>query len=398
MQLMKLLHKSFEKQLPSIHQVRLKNLMDASETLIRVNKLSLTALGRNLSNQSKTRSNIKKIDRLLNNSHLQEESTSLYNVMTSNLIYIGSCPWLHIDWSCICSLTNLYLLRASISMSGRSITIYEESHPKKNENHHPTHKEFLNNLKAILPASIKPVIVTDAGFRGPWFTAVLAMGWDFVGRLRNKNLVCLDDAWQLSKSLYQGANVKPKYLGNGVLTKKLKVPAHFVLYKGKKKNRHKLKKNKARSNAGMSKRYAKSHKEPWLLVSSLAPFKKFALETVKIYRQRMRIEENFRDTKCTRYGFGLKESRTRSPERMKILLLIAAVATFACWLAAIITRQNGAASDFQAHSSKFKSVLSSVFLGREALKKGIKVTQEQFTILIYHLLQMTNEAKLGATI
>ncbi len=76
MQLMKLLHKSFEKQLPSIHQVRLKNLMDASETLIRVNKLSLTALGRNLSNQSKTRSHIKKIDRLLNNPHLQEESYS----------------------------------------------------------------------------------------------------------------------------------------------------------------------------------------------------------------------------------------------------------------------------------------------------------------------------------
>ena len=101
MQLMKLLHKSFEKQLPSIHQVRLKNLMDASETLIRVNKLSLTALGRNLSNQSKTRSNIKKIDRLLNNPHLQEESPSLYNVMTSSLIYIGSCQWLHIDWSCI---------------------------------------------------------------------------------------------------------------------------------------------------------------------------------------------------------------------------------------------------------------------------------------------------------
>lgn len=114
-------------------------------------------------------------------------------------------------------------------MSGRSITIYEESHPKKNENHHPTHKEFLNNLKAILPASVKPVIVTDAGFRGPWFTAVLAMGWHFVGRLRNKNLVCLDDTWQLSKSLYQGANGKPKYLGNGVLTKKLKVPTHFVL-------------------------------------------------------------------------------------------------------------------------------------------------------------------------
>ena len=133
-------------------------------------------------------------------------------------------------------------------------------------------------------------------------------------------------------------------------------------------------------------------------MTSLTTSADLAEQTVNIYRQRMRIEENFRDTKCTRYGFGLKESRTRSPERMKILLLIAAVATFTCWLGAIITRQTGAAADYQAHSSKFKSVLSSVFLGREALKKGIKVTKKQFAILIHHLFQATKEAKLGAVI
>ena len=131
MQLMKLLHKTFKKQLPSIHQVRLTNIMNASETLIRVNKISLTALGRNLSNKNKTRSNIKKMDRLLGNSHLHKESLSFYRVMASKLINKGSCPWLHIDWSCICHLTQLYVLRASLSMSGRSIVIYEESHPKK---------------------------------------------------------------------------------------------------------------------------------------------------------------------------------------------------------------------------------------------------------------------------
>jgi hypothetical protein len=218
--------------------------------------------------------------------------------MASNLINPGSRPWLHLDWSCICSLTDLYLLRASLSMPGRAIVIYEECHPKKNENHHPTHKVFLNRLKAILPSSVKPVIVTDAGFRGPWFSEVLSMGWDFVGRLRNKNLMRLDNTltWQLSKSLYQGANSCPKYLGPGVLTQRLKVPAHFVLYKGKKKNRHKLKKDNTRSKASKSKRYAKGHKEPWLLVTSLAPSFNIAKEVVKIYRHRMRIEENFRDT------------------------------------------------------------------------------------------------------
>jgi hypothetical protein len=75
------------------------------------------------------------------------------------------------------------------------------------------------------------------------------MGLNFVGRLRNKNLVCLDntDDWQLSKSLYHGANEKAKKLGHAILTEKLKVPVNLVLYKGKKKNRHKLKQNKKRA-------------------------------------------------------------------------------------------------------------------------------------------------------
>lgn len=58
----------------------------------------------------------------------------------------------------------LYVLRASLSMSGRSMVIYEESHPKKKENNHATHKEFLNQLKKLLPSSVTPIIVTDAGF------------------------------------------------------------------------------------------------------------------------------------------------------------------------------------------------------------------------------------------
>lgn len=152
--------------------------------------------------------------------------------------------------------------------------------------------------------------------------------------------------------------------------------------------------SKMRKYASNNKRYIKAHKEPWLLVTTLYQSNEMALKTVKIFRQRMRIEENFRDTKCTRYGFGLRESRSRSPERMKILLLISALATFACWLAAIITRQAGAASDYQAHSSKFKSVLSWVYLGREALKRGIKITRKEFSPLLLSLFHVVDKVKL----
>lgn len=392
MQLTGLLHNTLKKQLPFIHKARLNTLFDAVNTLIKTNRLSLTALGRNLSKKNKTRSNIKKIDRLLGNVHLHNETFSFYQALASNLIKEGSCPWLHIDWSCISSVTNLYLLRASLSMQGRSIVIYEECHPKKNENNHLTHKAFLNKLKTILPLHTKPVIVTDAGFRGPWFAEVKKMGWDFVGRVRHKNLIKLDNSlkWKLSGNFYSQSKEKPCYLGSGLLTRKLQVSAHFVLYKSKKKKYQ----GKTREYAIERARYIASHKEPWLLATSLPLSEEIALKTVRIYKQRMRIEENFRDTKCTRYGFGLKESRSRSVMRMKILVLISALATFACWLAGIMTKKAKLASDYQAQSSKSKGVLSNVYLGREALKRGIKLTQKQFSNLILELFNQAREVQL----
>jgi hypothetical protein len=60
MQLLKLLHKTFEKTVPTIHKTRLKNVLSAVEAVFHSNKLTLTALGRHLSHPIKTRNNIKK--------------------------------------------------------------------------------------------------------------------------------------------------------------------------------------------------------------------------------------------------------------------------------------------------------------------------------------------------
>jgi hypothetical protein len=391
-----LLHKTFEEKLPQVHLSRLSSLMTVCSTAVSDNKLNVTGLGRSISNTNKECSNIQKVDRLVGNGLLQAERASFYKVMLSYIMTPDTSPWIHIDWTCINSTTNLYVLRASLSMKGRSIVVWEECHPKKKENNHATHKEFLNKLKTLLAPGVKPVIVTDAGFRAPWFAYILKLGWDFVGRLRNKNLITLDETstWALSSTYFKLATSIPTYLGEGLLTEEGKVPVHCVLFKGKSKGRHQVNKNKKTSKSGKSKRYAAANKEPWFLVTSLSAKEKPVLIT-NIYRQRMRIEENIRDTKCTRYGLGLKNSLTRCPQRMNILLLIAAIATLAAWIAGLFTKNNGNASDFQAHSAKFTSVLSIVFLGRRVLKKGLDITQEQFQytcLLLYHLvLQIQQE-------
>lgn len=395
MQQMTLLHKKFSKELPFIHKTRLNCLMSTCITASTSNTLFLTGLGRRALSATKTSSNIEKVNRLLGNKHLHLERMAFYASMSSQLIPRWMSPWIHIDWSCINSTTNLYLLRASLSVKGRSIVVYEECHPKKKENNHSTHQQFLKNLKTVLPLCAAPIIVTDAGFRGPWFMAVRQMGWHFVGRLRNKNLVLMEgtQTWQLSSSFFGQATGKPTYLGHALLTEKQQVPTHIVLYKGKNKNRHKRHLNKKIRSAGMNKRYSDAAKEPWLLVTSLPQARDNPYHIVNIYRQRMRIEENFRDTKCPHYGLGLKKSLTKTPERMAILLLIAAIATWAAWLAGLITIFTGKSSDFQAHSAKFTQSLSVVYLGREAIKKQLTISHSQFIKAINALAKMVIDSQ-----
>lgn len=396
MQQMTLLHKKFSKELPFIHKTRLNCLMSTCITASTSNTLFLTGLGRGALSETKTSSNIEKVNRLLGNKHLHLERRTFYAAMSSQLIPGWMSPWIHIDWSCINSTTNLYLLRASLSVKGRSIVVYEECHPKKKENNHSVHQQFLKNLKTILPLCAAPIIVTDAGFRGPWFMAVRQMGWHFVGRLRNKNLVLMEgtQTWQLSSSFFGQATGKPTHLGHALLTEKQQVPTHIVLYKGKNKNRHKRHLNKKISVSGMNKRYSDAAKEPWILVTSLPQARDNPNHIVNIYRQRMRIEENFRDTKCPHYGLGLKKSLTKAPERMAILLLIAAIATWAAWLAGLITILAGKASDFQAHSAKFTRSLSVVYLGREAIKKQLIVSHSTLINAINTLATMVIDSQL----
>ncbi|MFY7697780.1 MAG: hypothetical protein ACOVQX_03045 [Legionella sp.] len=62
--------------------------------------------------------------------------------MATRLIPRWMSPWIQVDWSCINLTTNLYLLRESLSVRGRSIVLYEECHPKSKEKNHAVHKQF----------------------------------------------------------------------------------------------------------------------------------------------------------------------------------------------------------------------------------------------------------------
>jgi hypothetical protein len=60
-----------------------------------------------------------------------------------------------------------------------------------------------------------PVIVTDAGFRGPWLREVEALGWDWVGRIRNsiKYFQPEIQRWCAIRSLYRETTPRVRHLG-----------------------------------------------------------------------------------------------------------------------------------------------------------------------------------------
>jgi len=118
-----------------------------------------------------------------------------------------------------------------------------------------------------------------------------------------------------------------------------------------------------RSRAKASQRSARAAKEPWLLVASPRLAALSAKHVVKLYRQRMQIEQSFRDMKSQYFGEGLERSRSSGVGRFSVLVLIASLAAFLLWL--LGTAAEAAGLHQQLHpSNRKRRVYSKLFLAR----------------------------------
>lgn len=72
-------------------------------------------------------------------------------------------------------------------------------------------------------------------------------------------------------------------------------------------------------------------------------------EIMKLYRRRMQIEQNFRDEKSERFGFGLRASYSRSAERIQVLSLLATLSTIVLWLLGYHAENKGLHLRYQAN-------------------------------------------------
>ncbi len=364
-----ILDRCFAKDLHSIHTARRKSVFFAVDALLRGGRLSLTELGRAARGRALPKHNIKRIDRLLGNRHLARELPEFCAAMAAFLVGDVARPTVLVDWTRIGE--SHYALVASIPRDGRAMPLYYEVHSKYRLSNPDVERRFLHQLRRVLPAHCRPTIVTDGGYRNPWFGEVQAMGWDYVGRLSTHVYVraLKGSEWSRNDALEQAASSRPRDLGL-CATAKTRPMTHRVVVAPKfTRNPSRPPAARRRGDRGRGHQRTKDRNQvPWVLATSREDLS--AKQVIALYALRMQIEETFRDTKNIRFGWSFRHALTRSKSRYAILLLLAALAGFVLTVIAIAAEEKQLHLRYQANTIRDRRVLSLFHLGKAILARA----------------------------
>ena len=368
-----ILHRILSTSIPEIHVKRLGSLLAAVEAVVSGSRLTLSDMGRGLHGQVAVKHNIKRIDRLLGNSSLHIEIPKLYEALVRQCLDGIPMPLIVIDWSDLTPDRRWQLLRASVAIEGRSMTLYEEVHPQSQATSPRVHEAFLASLSTMLPSGCVPILVTDAGFRGAWFRLVNRIGWYWIGRVRNRDMVSSAgiDTWAGCKTLYPLATAKAKSLGQYHYVRSYPVLCRLVLVKRIKRDRHKKSRLGKRVHSSRSLKNARAQREPWLLAASPKLAHLSARAVVAVYAQRMQIEESFRDLKSERFGLGFSANRSTQKTRLGVLLLVGCLASFVLRLIGEVGKVRQMEFKFQSNTRRSRPVLSVISLALQLVQRGM---------------------------
>jgi hypothetical protein len=356
----------------NVHGKRLAALPKVVEGIVRGGRLVPATIGRNLPGSAGPKHGIKCVDRLLGNGQMQRELLYLYCAIAHYLL--GGCarPIVLVDWTQVAGKHQA--LVAAVPIGGRALTIYVEVHPLKKLSNAAVERRFLCCLKAVLPAGCRPIVVTDAGFKGPFFEAVVEQGWDFLGRLRGTTTAIAPDGRSWSKQeLYARAAIHAQDLGPFGLFARQRIPCRLVLVRKRRKPGRRPPPPKCKDERELR----QAARDPWLLASSVIDGD--ADHIVRLYAKRMQIEETFRDAKSHRFGWSLEDVRTGCRHRAAVLLLLAALAMVTVAVIGLSAEQNGRHRAYQANTVR-RRVLSFFTLACAILRRGDEpgVTPELF--------------------
>lgn len=380
MHVTELLHTQIASDYPEIHLSRLTCLMLAVRGLMAGRTLQLTAIGRHVPATTTEKHSIKRIDRLLSNVHLATERVHYYAWQARQLIGKKKHPVILVDFSDVDAARTRFILRAAVAVGGRALPVYEEVHDSE---YHPQRlSRFLDALRVVLPTGCRPVLVTDAGFRGTWRDMVSERGWYYVSRQRNRDLIQVygNSRWLSCKHLYAFASDTPRHFGTINICRNTPRTTEAYLFHKSNKGRQAKTKAGRRNCSARSQKIMACQREPWLLLCNLPVRTNCAKKVIHIYRQRMQIEEGFRDTKSYLFGLSFRGNICKCVYRLQALLLVAALTLFAVWLAGLYAVSKQYHRQLQANTTHSRSVLSITTIGFRYLWRHATFTRYAFEI------------------
>jgi len=359
-----IVHDRIRQSTDFMHAARWAALWRTVEALIGGKKLWLTALGRALPGPAMRKHAIKAVDRLLGNRHLYGERSLIAAAIAALLIGRRTTVVILIDTVEIRHKVIGFI--ASVAHNGRSIPIWATQVTAFRVKAAGC-RAFLDGLRTVLPETCRPILITDGGFETEWFDYVESLGWDYVGRIRGQNKFLCDGRRLSCADLHTMAGRRAKNVPGLQFPTKRPRARRVVLSKLPISRHRRVKTRRGPGNDTNYRHYRKNAHEPLILTTSLRCHPQ---QVADLYAVRMQIEQNFRDLKNHRWGWSLRHCRS-GKERVELLLLIGALATFVQHLAGFAGELNKLHHRYQANTLRKRRVLSFFFLG------GLLLTAER---------------------
>jgi len=348
-----------------MHAVRLATVIKAVEGIVRGGRLSPATIGRSLPGDALPKHGIKCVDRLLGNSKMTGDRLFIFLAIAHRLLRGSARPVILVDWTQ--SGGSHEALVAAVPIGGRALPIYVEVHHLKKLGNAAVEKRFLCALKEIVPRECRGLVVSDAGFKGPFFQAVLDLGWDFLGRIRGTTKAISSIGETISKEqFYEQASITPVELGSFSLFVNQRIPCRLMLVRKRRRPGRKPPLPTCKEERELR----QSALDPWLLATSLSDGD--ASYVVALYGKRMQIEETFRDAKSHRFGWSLGDVRLSTHQRVAVLLVLAALALVVVTLIGMGAERRGTHRAYQANTRE-RRVLSFFALACAIIsRRGVK--------------------------
>jgi hypothetical protein len=248
-----------------------------------------------------TKHALKRLDRWINNPRIKV-SVAMKPIVERLIRKRKKKLIVSLDWV---DIRSFKVLVAACNIKGRCVWLMWKSIPKSGLNLHMNQieQDVLFELRQLVPAALKVVILADRGFhKSRMFLYCRKMRFDYVIRIKADYSVKA----KRFKGLLCELPVVPgtrRFWGKVICGRKPEVTQNVVVY--------------------YQKNLPQKRDEPWFLATSLTGTPE---QMVKLYGRRMEIEQSFRDKKNVNNGWGLRHMRVKRAEALDRLLLILSIA------------------------------------------------------------------------